>query len=343
MATIKEVARRARVSVGTVSNVMTGAASVSPKLHARIKRVIRELDYHRNDIARSLKLSRTHTIGMVVSDITNPFFSQLVRGAEDAALKCNHLLLTFNTDDQVEREMQVLSVLRKRRVDGILLVLAPSAKRPAHIGELISVGTPVVCLDRVPRGMYVDSVTVDNVNAARGCVEHLLDCGHRRVAIINGSLLLQTARARLEGYKKSLIDRGISIDDSLICEGNFRMESGYRLALDLLRRPDRPTAMFVSNGLMAIGVLKAIRELDLCCPQDVAVATFDDLMVAEVLQPALTAVVQPAYEIGYRGVELLMKRIESGEQVNKARPTKVVLPTELKIRGSSSLKVNAKF
>lgn len=125
MATMKEVARRARVSGGTASNMMTGAASVSPKLHVRINRVIRQLDYHRNDIARSLKLSRTHTISVVVSDITNPVSSQLVRGPEDAALKCNHLLRTFNTDDQVEREMQVLGVLRKRRVDGILLVLAP--------------------------------------------------------------------------------------------------------------------------------------------------------------------------------------------------------------------------
>lgn len=152
MATIKEVARRARVSGGTASNMMMGAASVSPKLHVRINRVIRQLDYHRNDIARSLKLSRTHTISVVVSDITNPVFSQLVRGSEDAALKCNHLLRTFNTDDQVEREMQVLGVLRKRRVDGILLVLAPSAKRPAHITELISMGTPVVCLARYRAG-----------------------------------------------------------------------------------------------------------------------------------------------------------------------------------------------
>ncbi|MFZ0881019.1 MAG: LacI family DNA-binding transcriptional regulator [Candidatus Acidiferrales bacterium] len=335
MPTIKEVAKRARVSVGSVSHVLTGAASVGPERRERILTAMRELNYHPNDIARSLKLSRSHMLGMVVSDVTNPFFSQLVRGAEDAAMKRNYLLVTFNTDDQVEREMNVVNVLQKRRVDGVLLVVAPSHGKPYHIIDLMAMGTPVVCLDRVPRGVRVDSVTVDNLGAARNCVDHLLDQGHRRIAILTGSLLLQTARARLRGYKEALSRRRVAIDSGLICEGNFRMDSGYQLALSLLGRSDPPTALFVSNGLMAIGVMKALGQMGLRCPQDVALASFDDLALAEVLHPPLTAVVQPAYDIGYQGAILLMQRIESGEKNSKSRPAKVRLATELKVRGST--------
>jgi len=334
MTTIKEVAKRAKVSVGTVSHFLTGAFTVSRARSDRILAAMRDLNYHPNDIARSLKLNRSHMLGMVVSDITNPFFSQLVRGAEEAALQKNYLLLTFNTDDKVERETQMLTVLRKRRVDGVLLVIAPSSGFPSHVKELIANGTPVVCLDRVPRGLRVDSVTVNNIRGTRECVEHLIDQGHRKIAILTGSLLLQTAQERLQGYKQALAARKIEVDPRLVCEGNFRMESGYLLARDLLVEANRPTAMFVSNGLMALGVLKAMNELQLKCPQDVALASFDDLAISEVLHPPLTSVVQPAYEIGRRGAELLMQRIESGSG-KPWRVTRVHLTTELQIRGST--------
>ncbi len=276
--------------MGTVSHVLSGAAFVSPVRKHRILNAMRELNYHPNDIARSLKLSRSRTLGMVVSDITNPFFSQLVRGSEDAAMKSNYLLLTFNTDDQVERERKILTVLRERRVDGALLVVAPSTEPPSHVIDLMNMGTPVICLDRVPPGLTVDSVTVDNVKAARECVNHLLELGHRRVAMLTGSLLLETARDRLKGYKAALKRYDVSIDESIVCEGDFRIESGYELAVGLLKRRPRPTAIFVSNGLMAIGALKAIAQSGLRCPQDIAVASFDDSALSEVLNPPLTSV-----------------------------------------------------
>jgi LacI family transcriptional regulator len=335
MATIKEVAKRAGVAVGTVSHVLTGAASVSPERRRRILAAMRDLDYHPNDIARSLKLNRSHMLGMVVSDITNPFFSQMVRGAEDAAMKHNYLLLTFNSDDQIDREKKILKVLRTRRVDGALLVVAPSHERPLHVAELIALGTPVVCLDRTPRGIRVDSVTVNNTKAAQECVYHLLDLGHRHIAMLTGSLLLETARERLQGYKNALVERGIPIDPELICEGNFRVESGYELTTRLLRRKKRPTAIFVSNGLMAIGVLKALAQTNIRCPQEIAVASFDDSDLSEVLNPSLTSVVQPAYEIGYRGVELLLERIEFPEKRPDGRSLKIRLETELRIRNST--------
>jgi LacI family transcriptional regulator len=333
MATIKEVARRAGVSVGTASNVISGAMPVSSEKRELVLRAIRDLGYQPSDVARSLKLRRTNMLGLVVSDITNPFFAQLVRGAEEAALAQGYLLLTFNTDDRIEREKQVLGVLRGRRVDGILLVVAPVSGEPSHIAETVAQGTPVVCLDRVPPGVAVDSVTVDNVKAARVCVEHLLEMRHQRVAILTGSLLLATARERLRGYKQALRAHHLSVDPNLIREGNFRTESGYQLASDLLSGPNRPTALFLSNGLMAIGALRAVTDLGLRCPEDVALATFDDLPLSEVLSPPLTSVAQPAYQIGYQGTQILFDRIKSKRLDGVVN---LRLHAQLKIRQSSS-------
>jgi LacI family transcriptional regulator len=333
MATIKEVARRARVSVGTVSNVLTGTVQVSPKLADRVRAAIRELDYHPDHVARSLKIRQTKMLGMVISDITNPFFPQVVRGAEDAALKHGYLLVTFNTDDHVEREKDVLSVLRTRRVDGILLVVAPSGGDVEHIQKTMQAGVRMVCLDRIPPGIAVDSVSVDNVKGANVCVRHLLSMGHRRIAIITGSLDLQTARDRLDGYRQALREARVPVETQWIREGDFRAESGYRLAKDLLLSRQRPTALFVSNGMMCLGVLRALDETGLRCPQDLALASFDDIPLADVFHPHLTAVAQPAYEIGNRGVDLLIQRISEPGPVRK--PVHLLLEPELKIRESS--------
>lgn len=331
--TIREVARRAKVSVGTVSNILGGTVRVSPKRRKRVLAAIRQLGYQPNHVARSLKMRRTRALGLVVTDITNPFFSHLVRGAEDAALEHNYLLLTFNTDDRVEREKQVLSMLRARRVDGILLVVAPSQGDTVHLRGLLTAGVPIVCLDRIPPGIKVDSVRVDNVEAARQCIKHLIEFGHRRIGIITGVLALQTAQERLEGYRKALEEAGIEVDLELIREGDFRIEGGYRQARELLSAANRPTALFASNGLMAIGIVDAMCELGLKAPQDVALAAFDDLPVSDSFQPRITTVSQPAYLIGYKGAKLLIDRVENRE--SRRSYQSIVLPTELKMREST--------
>ncbi len=333
MATVKEVAKRAEVSVGTVSNVLTGTTAVSSELRERVLAAVRELDYHPDYVARSLKLRHTMMLGMIISDVTNPFFSSLVRGAEDAALEKNYLLLTFNTDDRVEREKRALEVLRSRKADGILLVVAPQDGDYEHISETIALGTPVVCLDRVPPHIKVDSVTVDNIGAARNCVRHLIERGHRRIGIITGSPALQTSRQRLQGYQSALAEAGIPISPELIREGTFRTSSGHALGKELLSIPQCPTAIFSSNGLMALGVLKAIEELGLTCPDDVALAVFDDLPMADIIQPHLTTVAQPSYQMGYRGAELLIKKITG--QVKSSSKVSIRLETKLKIRQST--------
>ncbi len=333
MVTIKEIAQRAGVSIATVSNVITGAVRVSQKLRRRVEAVIQETDYHPDHVARSLKMKRTRLLGMVISDITNPFFPQLVRGAEDVALRNNYLLITFNSDDQVDRERRILSVLRTRRVDGILLVVAPQSGESSHIRNVVRAGIPLVCVDRLAPGLPVDSVTVDNAGGTRECIEHLLWRGHRRIGIITGPNSLQNSRERSDGYMTALREAGVAIDPRLVREGDFRVESGYNLGRQILQLPDRPSALFISNYTMALGLLKAAEDLQLRCPKDLAIAIFDDLPFLFAFRPHLTAVSQPAYEMGCKSVELLLNRIEGREK--SAVPVSVRLRTELKIREST--------
>lgn len=332
MATIREVARRAGVSIGTVSNVLSGSARVSPAVREKVEQTIAELDYHPNQIARSLKTRQTNLLGMIISDITNPFFPQLTRGAEDAALKHGYLLVATNTDDQVEREKHVLAVLRNRRVDGILLVVAPSDEGSTHIENTLSAGIPIVCLDRIPTGLKVSSVAVDAAFGVEMCVRHLISMGHRAIGIVTGNLKLQTAVDRLEGYRTALREASIEPDPALIIEGDFRTEGGYRRTKELLLGRSRPTALFVSNCMMGLGALRAMREIGVRCPDDLALAVYDDLPGNGSFSPEVTTIVQPAYEIGYRGTELLIGEIESGRS---DPPVNIVLRPELRVREST--------
>lgn len=332
MATIKEVAKLAKVSVGTVSNVLSDSPRVGAAVRERVNAAIASLDYHPNHIARSLKTRQTKLLGMVMSDITNPFFPQLTRGAEDAALKHGYLLVASNTDDQFDREKLVLSVLRNRRVDGILLVVAPSPEGSEHIERTVSSGIPIVFLDRVPPGVRASSVAVDAVYGAEICVRHLASLGHRKIGVITGNLRLRTAADRLEGYKNALREAKIELDSSLVLEGDFRLESGYLLTKQLLLGRTRPTALFVANCMMALGALRALKELALRCPEDLALAVFDELPGNGSFYPEVTAVIQPAYQVGYLGAELLIQQIEGTSQ---DKYTEIKLKPELRIREST--------
>jgi LacI family transcriptional regulator len=332
--TIREVAKRARVSVGTVSNVLSESEKVRPELRKRVEEAMLELDYSPNQIARSLKTRTTKTLGTIVSDITNPFFPQLIRGAEDAALERGYVLITLNTDDHVERERRALAVLRARKVDGVLIVMAPDDGEATHIATARDGGTAVVCLDRMPRGIEVDSVSVDNRKGARMCMHHLVSRGHRRIGMLSGSPALHTAKERLEGYLEVMRESGGQAAPCLIRHGDFRLESGYRLAKEMLLEAEPPTAIFASNAMMGFGALKALHELGLRCPEDVSLAVFDDIPFGDVIQPRLTVVAQPAYEMGKRGAELLIARVEGREK--SAGPVRIELSPELIVRGSTA-------
>jgi LacI family transcriptional regulator len=274
-------------------------------------------------------------LGMVIPDITNPFFPQLVRGAEEVVLEHGYLLVTFNTDDDVKREREVLAILRARHIDGVLLVVAPNDGDGSHITDAVSAGLRLVCLDRAPVGAgQLDSVFIDNEKGAALAVRHLLRQGHKRIGVITGSMLLQTAAERLTGYKTALREAGIKPDEDLIRLGDFRMKSGYTCAKDLLLARERPSAIFAMNGQMALGALKAIEEIGMRCPDNIALVSFDDLPVWDVFRPHLTAVVQPAWEMGRKGAELLIDRIE--HRMTAADPVVLRLKPELKVRESSA-------
>lgn len=333
MVTIREVARRAKVSVGTVSNVLAGLETVRPELRRRVNDAMRELDYHPNQIARSLKTRSTKTLGMVIGDITNPFFPLMVRGAEDAALAKGYLLFTLNTDDRIERERSTLALLRARKVDGILLTISPDGDN-THIQSMLESQIHVVALDRYPDGLDIDSACVDSLKGARMCMHHLVSRGHKRIGIVTGSEKVPTSRERVRGYTEVLAETGIDFDASLIKHGDNRLESGYRLTKDLLLDSRPPTAIFTANAMMGFGALKAMQELGLRCPEDVALAVFDDVPFGDVLQPRLTVVAQPAYEMGRLGAELLISRIESKDA--PPSPTHIQLAPELIVRESTA-------
>jgi LacI family transcriptional regulator len=316
MATIVEVAKRAGVSIATVSNVIRSTRRVSPKLTERVQAAISELNYSPNEIARSLKVRQTRMLAMVLPDITNPFFPEIIRGAEDTAFERGYFLMTANTDEQIGRERRIVAALRSYRVDGVLLASA-SGSDTSHLKSTIAAGVALVCLDRTVRG-------------ARECVRHMIQKGHRRIAIITGSLDLQTGRERLRGYEEALREADIRVEKDRILEGDFRHDSGYRLGKQIAAekkkdRTLRPTAIFVCNGVMTLGVLKAFEELNIRCPQDMALATFDDLAVDSPFHPHLTTVVQPSYEMGARAAGMLIDRIEG--RIRKEPTTVRVAPT----------------
>ena len=312
MLTIVEVAKRARVSTATVSNVIRGTRKVSEELTKRVQTAIAEMNYTPNEIARSLKVKQTRMLAMVLPDITNPFFPEIIRGAEDAAYGRGYFLLTANTNEQLGREQRIISALRSYRVDGILLATAQGAydHDATHIASMISAGCAVVCLDRAVPDVATDAVLLDNVGGSRACVRHLVQQGHRRIAIITGAPHLQTAQERLEGYKIALREAGIPIDQKLILEGDFRTESGRLCCERLLKRQSSATALFVCNGLMTLGVLQAFNEHSLSTPEDYALATFDEVNHDHSSRVQLTTVVQPSYEMGFRACNMLMDRIE---------------------------------
>lgn len=332
MPTIIEVAKRAGVSIATVSHVIRGTKRVSRDVEERVRKAIRELDYFPNEIARSLKVAQTRMLGMVLPDITNPFFPEIIRGAEDTAFEREYFLVTANTDEQIGRERRIVAALRSYRVAGLLLASAPG-NDASHILRLIASGVSVVCLDRHVPGIPADAVLLDNVRGARECVRHLIQFGHRSIAIITGHLKTQTAQERLQGYEEALREADIAIKKSLIFEGDFREESGYQLGRQFLQQRTNASAMFVCNGVMTLGLLKAMEMEQVRCPDDLSLATFDDLTVDRTFHPHLTAVVQPGYEMGARAATILIDRIE-GKMTGPPSSLRIV-PT-LAIRESSA-------
>jgi DNA-binding LacI/PurR family transcriptional regulator len=325
--TVRQVAALAGVSTATVSRALAGA-SVNEALRGRVLEAATLLNYRPNRAARSLRGRRSLTVGVVIPDIQNSFFTGIVRGIEQVLEAETFTFLLGNSDGRPDRERVYLETLRSEGAAGFITV--PSQSEPELYRELQAAGLPVVTLDRAAPGLSVDHVTVTNQEGARAAVHHLLRLGHRRIGYVGGPPDLNVARERLAGYEQALQEAGLAADRSLMRAGDFQQAGGLAAAQGLLDLPSPPTAIFVANNLMTLGAYQALHERGLRIPSQVAVVGFDDMPWATALRPPLTAVMQPTFELGKAAAQLLMARLR-----DPRRPfRRVVLETRLLIRGS---------
>ena len=325
--TIRDVAAAAGVSAGTVSRVLNGKESVDAELRRRVLDAVSELGYRPNGAARSLRTRAAMVLGLVISDITNSFFTAVVRGVEDKAQQAGYSVVLANADEDLDKESRYLEVAAAEQMAGVILSPA-SAKRTA-IGVLRDRGIPVVTIDRRLASGEVDSVTVNNHQAARDATAHLLGQGCSRIGMIAGPAQTFTGASRLAGYRAELRACGVP---ELVAFGDFRIDGGYAAARSLLAAKRPPDGLLISNDLMSIGALRAIGEAGLSIPGDIAVVGFDNASWATALRPPLTVVTQPTYDIGQTAVGLLLRRV-GGE---KFPPRRVVLRASLVVRASST-------
>lgn len=324
-----DIAKRAKVSIGTVSNVINGTASVKETSRQRVLDAIKKLGYQRSQLARGLRRDYTNMVGMIIPDITNPFFPELVRAAEDVAYANGYRLVLCNSDNDPKKEASYLTELQSYLPAGLLLI--PSVDSQLHEQPMRNGRpTPTVCIDRKPEGWKCDTVYAGNENGAYVATLHLIDHGHRRIAVIGGPSHLENARQRLQGFKRALKEAKIEVPPAYMQMGRFDRASGLDAALCLLRPLTRPTAIFAANDLMAMGAMLAVRELGLRCPEDVSIVGFDNLEIVELLQPPLTTIHQPIYKMGVTAAERLVERISGLSDA----PMDFVLETQLIRRGS---------
>ena len=327
--TMRDVARLAGVSVATVSSVINASAVVSPKRTQKVRDAMAALDYHPDQVARSLKVGRTEVIGMMIPDITNSFYPEVIRGVEDAAREAGYSVMLCNTNEDPEQEQRHLSTLLSRRVDGILI--ACSAKSTAY-DRLTRNRTPIVFFDRIPLGLHCSAVGTDNIDAGYQAALRLIELGHQRIAMITGDLTLSPHRDRLEGFRRAMQEHHLAIRKEYLRGGDFQIASGHRAGQELLSLDQPPTAIVSSNNKMLLGLMRALGELGVPCPGRVSVIGFDDYAWTEHFTPRLTIIAQRTYEMGRRAMEMLLGRIQGEPLLGEP----VLLKAELRARESTA-------
>ncbi len=329
MPTVLDVAKRAGVAPITVSRVINNSGYISEATRERVEAAVKELGYVPNTLARGLRSKRTRTLALVVTDITNPYFTLMARGVEDAAGASNYTVIYCNTDESETKEEKYANILAQRQVDGVLLV--PACGNVKTIKFLLSNDIHVVALDRRISGVKIDSVRSDSEDGAYCLAQLLIRLGHQQIAMITGPKDVSTSLDRVAGYKRALVEAGLQGNEQ-IYYGTFSEESGYEFTKQAMTQSTKPTAIFGANNFIAIGISKALRDLKVDVPGDVSVVAFDDFPESMLVAPFLTFVEQPAYEMGRIATELLLKRI-SGELNGGCQ--KLVLPTNVIERGST--------
>ncbi|KRE49617.1 LacI family DNA-binding transcriptional regulator [Paenibacillus sp. Soil522] len=332
MVTIYDVAAKASVSAMTVSRVINNTGKISEKTRAKVKRVMEELNYVPNQTARSLVLQQTKLLFLLITDIMNPFYTTLARGAEDAAKKSGYRLLFGNSDESLEKESDYVTTILTARVDGVLVAPAGDPSLP-HMESLRKHNVPFVLLDREVPGIECDIVLGDSKEGARMLVEHLVSQGHRRIAIVNGSPSISSARLRLQGYQDGLKLNDIAFNDRYVYETSFGPLNDLTEMEHWIDQMDPPpTAIVAGNNVLAVEVMRLLRGRGISVPDDMSIVCFDDLGPYSEIEPFLTVAAQQAYQFGYMGMKMLIERIQERETALPWK--KIVLPADLMIRRS---------
>jgi LacI family transcriptional regulator len=322
---MKQVAERAGVSTSTVSHVINNTRIVSADVRARVLEVIAELRYIPSAVARSLKNDKTHTIGMMVPNNSNPYFAELIQGIEDAAFKVGYNVILCNAYDDPKKQAAYLRVLMEKRIDGLILVASGA---DAELGGLLAAQQiPIVLVDREVAGVEADFIESDHEEGGYLATRHLLELGHRDIACVSGPTDLLPSRDRVAGYLRALKEAGVRFRLDCLVRSDFTGEGGFAAFKQLLGLAHRPTAIFASNDLMAIGGLCAASEARVRVPEELSVVGYDDIALASYATPRLTTIAQPKYDMGQRITHVLIERIMGGATpVSRERlATKLVL------------------
>ena len=324
-ATIKDVARTAGVSTATVSAVINESAYVSPALRARVLEAVRDLGYAPSQLARRLRTGASELIAIVVADLSNPFYARVVCAAEAAVAAWGFSLVVFNSDEKPEAEKRIISRARTLCCDGLILVpvggVVSALSRDADSRRI-----PTVLFGRTLEGDGLDAVTIDNFTASYRATNYLIDLGHKRIGAITGPRHLSTGLDRIEGMQSAMSANGLTFEPRFVRSGDFREEVAYSAARAMLEQPERPTALYVANGLMALGVMRAIADIGLKCPEDVSVASTDNIPGIRGLRPNLTRTEHPIVDMVNEAVRLLIDRMKRGDAVEARH---VIFPSAL--------------
>jgi DNA-binding LacI/PurR family transcriptional regulator len=329
MTSLRKVASHAKVSISTVSRVINNVPLVDPKTRQRVEAAIRELNYVPNRVAQRLRsTARKGLIGLVLPDIQNPFYVDVIRGVEAYAYEHNFAVMIGNFGQNEARQKLYLDIFKSEAVDG--LIVAPSQGENRHILDAIAEGFSVVCIDRGLGNVDIDVVKVNNRKGAFSATEYLIELGHRRIAHIAGLSHIPTTIERVDGYKAAMEKHAVAVIDELVRYSRSDYESGATIMQELLDLPERPTAVFTANNLLTLGALKTIHDNDLIVPDDLSIIGFDDMYWSVSLNPPLTAVQQSGYDIGNKATELLIQRVGAATQ----HSTNVIFETTLVKRKS---------
>jgi len=337
MPTLKDVAEKAGVSVSTVSRVFNNPEKVRRSTRERVRNAVDDLAYQPSRVARRLRLQdgEANLIGLVIPDIQNPFFADVTRGVEDVARDRDYALILSNSDEDPDKQRVAVDTLKTEEVDGV--IVPPVSTDDPEVKRLLDSDITVVCVDRRMEDVRVDTIISDNREGAYKIVTHLIDLGHERIAFIGGIPRISTSTERREGYEKALRDHGLSVDPTLIEEGDSRRERGRSLTEKLLDLDSPPTAIFAGNNLTTLGALSALNMRGVQVPDEMALVGYDDVPWAMALNPPPTVVDQPGYEMGARAAELLLQRLEDPDR----SPTVVTLQPKLIVRRSCGAKLGA--